>query len=186
MAFVNINAGELSINLLDVISRNDTLFVKYRVRNLTNKKLVVYNIKYCDYSLSKKRKSTDTIPGVKVLMLRNGICPMKRDAFYGFKCIFPTFDRNKFMRDMILSHVDEYEIFDPNQEKEYNIRLDILYARLNSGKYKAQLIFYSSDYYLTEFENNKLKNDSLKQSQYFFTIPVYSNRLTFNYKAFHL
>jgi hypothetical protein len=184
LAVININAIDLAINLLDARTRNDTLFVKYRVRNLTPKKLVVYNIQYCDYSFSKKRKSSDSLPSVKVLILKNGKMPLKLNGYHRFRCIFPIFDSNKILRDMIFSHEAEYEILEPNQGKEYSIRLDLYYSGLYSGKYKMQLIFYSSDYYRNDFEKIKLKNDSLKQYQYFLGTPVYSNILTFKHYTY--
>ena len=184
LACINLTANDLSINFLDVLTRNDTLFVKYRVRNLTPKKLIVYNLQHCDYSFNKKRKSSDTIPIIKFHIFKNGLIPIKINELHRERYTPPYINNDDFFRNRIKSYEDEYEILEPNQEKEYHIRLDLYYSGLRSGRYKMQLIFYSSDYYRSEFEKIKLKNDSLKQYEYYLGAPVYSNILTFKHDTF--
>ena len=184
LACINVTANDLSINFLDVLTRNDTLFVKYRVRNLTPKKLIVYNLQHCDYSFNKKRKSSDTIPIIKFHIFKNGLIPIKINELHRERYTPPYINNDDFFRNRIKSYEDEYEILEPNQEKEYHIRLDLYYSGLRSGRYKMQLIFYSSDYYRSEFEKIKLKNDSLKQYEYYLGAPVYSNILTFKHDTF--
>ena len=181
LACINVTANDLSINFLDVLTRNDTLFVKYRVRNLTPKKLIVYNLQHCDYSFSKKKKSSDSIPIIKFHIFKNGLIPIKINELHRKRYTPPYINNDDFFRNRIKSYQDEYETLEPNQEKEYHIRLDLYYSGLRSGRYKMQLIFYSSDYYRSEFEKIKLKNDSLKQYEYYLGVPVYSNILTFKH-----
>ena len=154
-------------------TKNDTLYLRFKVHNRTANKLAFYNINYADFDG----------PWATNNFLKKDVLP---------RLLFSVLDKenkySKYLRSRTGPYdistfkaiINKYIILKPNESVEYNIKLCLWPINLKRGRYKVQLKYFLNNYYQKDFNKAKKKDRKLDNCVLFKGV-VKSNVCWFNY-----